>query len=117
MSTTKKNIICYTGIGARKNGKHTRKQFLNVMKKTSTDCSRVISYSKCKTCKQATKMMMKYIGVMVNKGKKGETKQIEKKIDGLKEKCEACIAKHAKPCTYKNYIKYSGAHEGSCGTH
>jgi len=39
------NHICYTGIGARKSGNHTRKQFLDIMNKsTKKTCSSYINH-------------------------------------------------------------------------
>jgi hypothetical protein len=48
--------ICYTGIGARKNGNHSRKQYLSVMNKHfKKDCSKYIKSLKCRSCKKYIK--------------------------------------------------------------
>ena len=53
---TRKNTICYTGIGARKNAKHTAKQFRKVARKAFTrkECRRMRQkqklYSDTKVC-------------------------------------------------------------------
>jgi len=45
--------IYYTGIGAKKSGKHTRKQFLKIMdKRFKKDCSIYTKSMKCKSCKK-----------------------------------------------------------------
>jgi hypothetical protein len=49
--------ICYTGIGSRKSGNHTRKQYLNVMKKHfKNDCSKYKKSLKCRSCKKYIKV-------------------------------------------------------------
>jgi hypothetical protein len=47
MNTTRK-VICYTGIGARKNAKHTRKNFGKIIKKqySRAECKRLKNLKK-----------------------------------------------------------------------
>ena len=43
--------ICYTGLGAKKNGDHTEEEYLDVMNKTfKQECSVYIKSLKCKSC-------------------------------------------------------------------
>ena len=42
MNTTRKKVICYTGIGAKKNAKHTLKNFKKIVRKQ-------YSKAECKT--------------------------------------------------------------------
>ena len=49
MNTTRKNkIICYTGIGAKKNAKHTVKNFRKIIRKqySSTECKKMKNIKK-----------------------------------------------------------------------
>jgi len=53
MNHTKKNkIICYTGMNARKNGKHTPKNYGNITRKLypNSRCKRMENYPKGKRC-------------------------------------------------------------------
>lgn len=112
--------ICYTGIGARKNGNHTRKQFLNIMdKKFKLECSKYIKSLLCKSCKKSIKMNTNFAKksfkyqlkhkVPLKMSKKMETKLL-KQIN----KCNKCKTLNIKPCSFKEYIKYSGAYLGTC---
>lgn len=38
-------IICYTGIGARKDGEHTQEQFLNIMNDNKDVCKPCKKYN------------------------------------------------------------------------
>jgi hypothetical protein len=111
MSNTKKNRICYTGIGARKNGNHTRKQFLKVMESSAKDCKHFIARSGCSNCKKTTKLMLKYYNQNMNKKNLAKT---EKKIELLKKKCNSCTKKKMHNCSLQNFIRYSGALPGKC---
>lgn len=62
MNNTRKKIICYTGIGARKNAKHTLKNFRKIVKK---------QYSRAE-CKRMANLKKKY-GFKSECPKKGDT--------------------------------------------
>lgn len=112
------NTICYTGIGARKSGKHTISQYLKVMDKTSRkDCPAYFKSLQCKSCKKnkamGTKLIKNYF--------KNKTYKISKKASiRLYEqylKCNKCKhkkTKKTKTCDLKKYIHYSGAVPGLC---
>jgi hypothetical protein len=48
--------IYYTGIGAKKSGKHTIKEFLDIMNKSSTQCSDYMTQLEYKPCATSNKM-------------------------------------------------------------
>jgi hypothetical protein len=93
-----KSKIRYTGIGAKKDGFHTEKEFLNIAKKHFKDCKSAKCYKNkaCKMRKTLAKKMQIKNAVNIN--------------DYLKaiDECNKCIKKH-KCITLKEYIKHSGA--------
>jgi hypothetical protein len=101
--------VCYTGIGARKSGNHSTKQFMKIAKSFSKDCTHFIARKKCGVCKKHTRTMMKYL----NKGGVTNAKN-EKTLKQLKKKCNACTKKKSRKCNLQNFIEYSGAVPGKC---
>ena len=88
--------IRYTGLGARKDGNHTRKQFLSIMDKNfKKDCSVYIKSLTCKSCNKLTKMI--------------KTKKFNNKTMKQIAKCRKCKNKNTKQCDFKKYIEFSGA--------
>ena len=117
--------ICYTGIGARKSGEHTKKQFLNIMNKkskipwknkylTKRVCAEYIQSLKCKSCKKH-KRAFRY---MLKKSKKypnyRQSNKHENKNQKLYNKCIKCQTNTKIICDLKDFIKYSGANVGKC---
>jgi hypothetical protein len=112
------NTICYTGIGARKSGKHTVAQYLKVMDKTSLkDCPVYFKSLQCKSCKKKrelnNKLTKKYIKNKSYKMSKKTTKQLAE-LYLTCEKCKNKKTKKTKKCNLKKYIEYSGAVPGLC---
>jgi hypothetical protein len=97
--------IYYTGIGAKKSGKHTVKEFLNRMNKTAkTQCIEYIADKKYKPCKRSRKMKSKvfFINDMSKKNKN--------KYNKLVNNCNTYKkSSKNKKCNLANYINYSGA--------
>jgi len=113
-------IICYTGIGARKDGDHTQEQFLNIMNDNKDVCSSFFKSKKCKPCKKYNTKVNKYFKQQMDKAKKeqkpGESPKLvlEKTFTKDKNMCEKCKNTNLKPCSLKEYIEYTGAEMGSC---
>jgi hypothetical protein len=112
------NTICYTGIGARKSGKHTIPQYLKVMDKTSRkDCPAYFKSLHCKSCKKKrelnNKLTKKYIKNKSYKISKKTTKQLAE-LYLTCEKCKNKKTKKTQKCNLKKYIEYSGAVPGLC---
>ena len=120
------DVICYTGIGARKSGNHTKKQYLDVMNKNfKRDCATHIKSLKCKSCK---KLKTLYRGILkthlktLEKNKKNKknktykmTKKTRRKLRNATNNCIKCSNKNLKQCDVDNYILYTGAVKGACG--
>jgi hypothetical protein len=119
---TTNDKICYTGIGARKSGNHTKKQFLNVMDKNFKDeCSQYIKSLKCKSCKKYNRINNVVIKKTVKAQKKNKTYKMSNKTGEklvnqmlLCGKCKRNKTKNTKKCDLKNYISFSGAEMGKC---
>jgi hypothetical protein len=120
-SQDRENIkyICYTGIGARKSGNHTRKQYLNVMNKHfKKDCSKYTRALKCKSCKKykefVTRNVKKIIKFQLAKKPYKMSKKTEEKMVKQMKKCAFCKNKKTRKCDLKKYIEFSGAVLGKC---
>ena len=114
-----KNNICYTGIGSRKTGNHTKKQFLDVMNKNfSRKCSQYMKVKKCKSCKKSLDMNAREVKKHVNAQLKHKpytmTYNTETRILRQMKKCKKCKTKNTKKCKIENYILFSGADPGIC---
>jgi hypothetical protein len=113
------NNICYNGIGSIQNKNHTKKQFLDIMDKNFKEkCSNNIKSLRCKSCQKIIKMNDKVIRKSIKYKKKNKTyimpKKLENKIVKLTNKCNKCKKLNNKNCTFKQYLKYSGAYLGNC---
>lgn len=107
--------IYYTGVGAKKNGKHTTKEFLKIMNKHfKIECSEFLpdlDYKPCYEYKEMNRKTMKY-NIEHNKPAfdYNRSKKREKKYKKLVNKCNK-YKKTAKKrnCNVNEYIKFSGA--------
>ena len=85
-----KTNIRYTGLGARKNGNHTRKQFLSIMNKNfKNDCSTYIKSLSCNSCKKLDKRC--------------KTKKINSQTLKLLRQCRKCKNANIKHCDSAAY--------------
>jgi hypothetical protein len=97
------NSIYYTGIGSRKNGKHSVKQFLQIMnKRFNVECSEFIAESEYEPC--ATSKKMKY-NVLLSSNKSRKMKTYKK----LLKKCNQYKKTSKRKCNVDEYITFSGA--------
>ena len=108
-----KSNICYTGVGAKKKGTHTRDEFMKVMKKNGKlGCSKHKRSLKCKPCKERKKILYK-----IKKSKnKLKSKKLMEKEEKLFDDCLDC-QEHLNDsdiCDFYDYIKWSGAEFGKC---
>jgi peptidoglycan hydrolase CwlO-like protein len=120
--------IYYTGLGAKKTGIHTEKEFLNIMNKLFKEaCIDYFNSKKCKECREYKKKAQKMYGDLLKNNVKSmknkktlKTKtiknnrkkfdQVTKKLEKWKNKCTECQRKlNRRECTLKEYIEYSGA--------
>ena len=112
------NNICYTGIGARKSGKHTIAQYLKVMDKTARkDCPAYFKSLQCKSCKTKRELYNKLTKKYIKNKTYKMSKKTGKQLDKLYLKCDKCKHKKTKntqKCNLKKYIHYSGAVPGLC---
>ena len=113
------DTIYYTGIGARKSGKHTKKQYLDVMNKHfKNECATYTKSLKCKSCKQLNGMihglLKKSIKASKSKtNKKIMTKKATQKFNKAINNCNKCKNNNLKPCDFNKYISFSGAEVNS----
>lgn len=109
--------ICYGGMGSL-GGNHTRKEFLDVMKKDSKLCSQYTKSLKCKSCKEFKRLHNNKIRKQIEAHKKNKTYKISKRKENLifklLFKCVKCQKKNTRKCTLKEYIDFSGAEVGKC---
>jgi hypothetical protein len=99
-------FIYYTGIGAKKSGKHSTKDFLNIMnKKFNIKCSEFLPEIDYKPCFENKS---KELYMNLNKTKKNTRKY--KNFKNQVNQCKKYIktAKKRK-CNLDEYIKFSGA--------
>ena len=70
---------------------------------------------KCKPCKTYKKKMIKYVKkYMKKKRSNSDFNQIDELLKPVKKACDKCKTKDLKPCSLKQYMKYSGAERGPC---
>jgi hypothetical protein len=101
-----KDNIFYTGIGARKSGNHTKKQYLQVMDKHfKKDCSVYTKSLKCKSCKKLNKIWKTYVKTKRDK----MTTKTEKKFGKETDLCRKCKNNKTKKCNFDEYVLFSGA--------
>jgi len=105
--------IYYTGIGAKKSGKHTIKEFLDIMEKNyGIQCSEFLPdlyYKPCKEYKEMSKNALAYYNTKKNKLSFNVNKN-NKTYKSLSKQCMK-YKKHTKKrkCDLEEYIKFSGA--------
>lgn len=102
-SITRKNKVFYTGIHAKKSGKHSIKEFMKIMEKDKKGCSKFAARKTCRSCVKATRILRS------NKKNQTISKKNAKKLDKYLEACEKCTAKSKKRCTLHEHLEYSGA--------
>jgi len=113
------DTICYTGIGARKSGKHTKKQYLDVMNKNFTrSCATYTKTLKCKSCKKMRSMISGLLKKSIKASKKKKTYKMSKKssskLRNTAYNCKKCQNNKPKQCDLDDYILFSGAVKGEC---
>lgn len=117
-----KKTICYDGPNAIvKNGNHTEKQFIKVMKRNKNalgvshkSCARSRKTRKCRSCRDYKIVMNKRLFKQLDTKKE---KGITKKEERLYEKCRKCGNIGLKPCTLKQYMDFVGAEPMKCPEH
>jgi len=104
--------IYYTGVGAKKSGKHNTKEFLKIMNKHfNIECSEFLPDLDYKPCDEYKEMNRKVLEYNMNHNKPyNRSKKTEKKYKKLLNKCNK-YKKTAKKrnCNLDEYIKFSGA--------
>lgn len=99
--------IYYTGIGSKKNGKHTIKQFLDIMNKNfNIECSEFLlnlDYKPCSKYKELTRKTMESHDIKLNANTSKKIKELIKKCIEYKKKTKT------RKCNLEEYIKFSGA--------
>jgi hypothetical protein len=103
--------IYYNGIGSKKNGKHTIKQFLDIMnKKFNILCSDFLPYLDYKPCKKRAELAIKRMQSTDIKFRNN----MNKKIKELSKKCIEYIKKtKTRKCNLEEYIEFCGAVKNS----
>ena len=110
--------IYYTGVGSKKNGKHSVKEFLNIMnKKFNIECSEFLTDLHYKPCKESKEIHSKTVAYNIKHNKpifnynmtKLNTNK-SKKYKKLLKKCNQYkkTVKQRK-CNLDDYINFSGA--------
>ena len=103
--------IYYTGIGSKKNGKHTINEFLKIMNtKFNIKCSQYLTELEYKTCIEKEKMNKDYIKKYRKNNSYKRDNKASKKFNRLCNKCN----KHKqtlknRKCSLEEYKKFSGA--------
>lgn len=105
--------IMYDGIGSKKSGKHTVKEFLKIMnKRYDIYCSNFLPDLEYKPCSQYKESNVKILEYNNKHNKIGfnRSKKAQKKYNNLVKKCQKFkkTFKNRK-CNLDEYLKYSGA--------
>lgn len=114
--------ILYTGLGAKKSGYHTEKEFLDIMNKIFREaCIDYHNSKKCKECREYKKRTQKMFRSLFKNTKKSNNSKtiknnrkkfddVTRKLKKFKNKCTKCQRKlNRGECNLKEYIEYSGA--------
>jgi len=105
--------IMYDGIGAKKSGKHTVKEFLKIMNKDfNVYCSEFLPDLEYKPCSQYKESNMKIVEYNNKHNKVGfnRSKKAEKKYQKLRSKCwKYKKTVKSRKCNLDEYLKFSGA--------
>ena len=104
--------IYYTGIGAKKSGKHTKQEFLTIMNRDNrTGCSYVVANNNYKPCSVRKSMDTKMEAYATKHNKiYGFNNRSCKSHNKYKKIMNKCI-KYAENynCNLDDYVEYSGA--------
>lgn len=97
-SLVKKNKVCYKG------KTHNQSDFESLMNNSDAvkKCPPKVKYGRCNTCKKLSRF--------IDEGSN------EKKIKKYEKKCRKCRGNRSTKCNFKEYVKYSGATMGECGS-
>uniref|UniRef100_A0A6C0C1Y6 Uncharacterized protein n=1 Tax=viral metagenome TaxID=1070528 RepID=A0A6C0C1Y6_9ZZZZ len=97
-SLVKKNKVCYKG------KTHNQSNFESLMNNSDAvkKCPPKVKYGRCNTCKKLSRF--------IDEGSN------EKKIKKYEKKCRKCRGNRSTKCNFKEYVKYSGATMGECGS-
>lgn len=112
--------IYYTGIGAKKSGKHTVEEFLDIMNENfNIECSEFLSdldYKPCREYNEMHKNAEAYYDTINNK-LTYKVNSNNKKYKKLSKKCMKYKKTQKKRnCNLEEYIKFSGAEKRKSGT-
>ena len=109
--------IYYDGIGAKKSGKYTVKEFLKLMNKPESKeaCSRYLLSLGYKPCIKSRKLFDKLYGPGANLKGKARRDRLQRSADALTKKCvhkllnKKTLKSRNYKCDLEKYITYSGA--------
>lgn len=112
--------IYYTGIGAKKSGKHTVEEFLDIMNQNfNIECSEFLEDLEYKPCKEYNEMHKNAVAYYdtVNNKLTYKVNSNNKKYKKLLKKCMK-YKKNTKKrkCNLEEYIKFSGAEKYELGS-
>jgi hypothetical protein len=102
--TKRKNrteTIFYLGFGSRRNGHHTRKQFLRVMNHRYRKSCAAYQKSKHTSCKGYGRMRRIDVGRLLKDPNAAEPRG----FTAAKRRCDKVVAK---PCSLQGYKEYAG---------
>jgi len=111
--------IYYTGVGAKKSGKHTIREFLKIMNKYhNKSCSQYLTGLKSEPCIKQNKMNEEYLDKYMKNYMKNNSyrydKKTEKKYNRLMNKCQKQKTTYKnRSCHLDEYIQFSGAEKKS----
>jgi hypothetical protein len=112
--SSKKQYIYYSGIGANASGKHTIREFLDIMNANfDTACSLEYLDKKGykKNCSKGTELIMKVVKEQRKNPNYKPTKKMSNKFISEFKKCEKFkkTRKNRRSCNVEEYINFSGA--------
>ncbi len=106
--------IYYTGMGAKKSGKHTEKEFLDVMKPFDYECSEALVEREYKPCSESKAMNRKRFQYYMKHKKATYNTSMSKRNQTKYKKLVKQCSKHKKTvkrrkCTVDEFVTFSGA--------
>ena len=109
--------IYYDGIGAKKSGKYTVKEFVKLMNKPESkeDCSRYLIGLGYKPCSKSRKLFKELYTKGANLKGKARRDRLQRSADALTKKCvqkmfnKKTLKSRKYKCDLEKYITYSGA--------
>jgi hemerythrin len=107
--------IYYTGVGSKKDGKHTVKEFLDIMNSHfKIDCSNFLKSYNVPPCEKYKQMNRDDLLKTIKNQKFKRSRKREKKYKKLIKECNKRIKTFKKrDCNFKEYIDFSGAEENN----